>query len=670
MKFTEFNSAHTHTLHISSLTQGLESNENPHSQKNVALENCKNVWEENGLLKTRPALNTSAQRLIKSSEYSDGLYYSYRGEGLDVEIDGEIKKMVSEIIDYDISAQYCITHFLNPDGTVYKSAEMGFYRVTDDTFYIPEKIRFFKGKPQSGAGIFAFVGLVNCENYTQKDSRIYELNADCTSWEYALSTYIPTVLINGRGNRYAFALGADQAFTGTPTKAEGLNLLSSHFYAYFSTDGYSSTFRLPYSNLSSGTVLGRLYYNVNSYTEWIIGENKTSAEATLYGATVTMNVNREKGIIYFTVPAGAFEVPLISYRNENNLRITAPKDCGYGLEDLTFSDAVLTTDKTILVASGNTVFEANSNNPLYFPVDSITKVGQNDASVTALASLEKKVFAFKENEIYRIDTDLGKKLSDISLLADSNATFYTCDTLDSECITRESGCKKNTAFISSNSKLYWLAPDCQVHSLDTSQKAVVEIGQPDVKTLLNLTAYSSVSGVAWEKKCLFFCENRGILMDSKDKSNTKWFYWEFPENIRILGGFNIYGKPQLICYNPQAGLCFTADLQADSDQILTKENYSISLRDCPVSALARTKKLSFGCDNAFKKLDYVTVNFSGEANVIINDRLEAKLKSNGNSAPFKITPAIFPLSLMDITFASDSSFSVGSIDVGYTLMSL
>ncbi len=670
MKFPEINTAKRHTLHIPSLTDGLDTEQNPHTSQNIGLEECENVWIKDGLLKTRLGLDTTPDNMIKSLRYSRGYYHTFKDESFELEVEGELKHVVTEMVEYDISTQVCMTHYLNADGTLWGSGQILFSRVSDDVFYIPQKIQFFKGKPQSGKGAFAFVQLVNCENYTQTESRIYELKNDYASWEYIYSTYIPTVLINGRGNRYEFAKGADQAFSGTPTKVEGLNILNHSFFAYYTTDSYSTNFRLPFSGISNKAVAARLYYTLNTYAEWHIPENENSAEATVYDAKVTMHIDRQKGIVYFTVPAGPYEVPLTSEQNENNLRITASVDCEYSLDDLAFSNSVLTTDKIILVASGNTVFEASCNNPLYFPVDSITKVGNKDSSITKLEVINDSVFAFKENEVYSLEIKAGKKLSDTSLLADSTSIFYLPDTIDTECISRETGCKKGTEFVSFGDSLYWIAADYKVHKLSASQKLSVTSHHPDIKEFLRINEYSNVHGAAWENKCIFTCENRAVLIDFKNQKRPKWFYWSFPDEVRFLGAHTVNGALRFICFNTTHRLCFSARLSEGADRFLYYYDLEPTLTSLPITTYLRTEKFGLGCDNTFKKVDFVTLNIKGECKICINGRYLAKAKQCANAVPLRLTPVLCETNTVDISVSSQTAISLGSIDIGYTELDL
>ena len=81
-----------------------------------------------------------------------------------------------------------------------------------------------------------------------------------------------------------------------------------------------------------------------------------------------------------------------------------------------------------------------------------------------------------------------------------------------------------------------------------------------------------------------------------------------------------------------------------------------------------TKKISFGCDNAFKKINTVTLQLEGKANVLLNGRYEV-LVDNSELCPVKLTPGICGINLLDIRVTSDSPISLGSADIKYTQLS-
>ena len=467
MNFSIPGTANTKTLHIPQLDKGLNLTDNTHISDINGLSDCKNVWFNDGVLKSRPGLYTKPENYINDEFYRDGFYYHYRPADVEITIDGELKKIVVEEIEYDDSSYICLVHLINSKGLVENCSELIFNRTSGSTFYIPEKILFYKGAPQTGGGLFALASLVNMENFNQHTHKIYEVDSDFSTWNRVTSYYIPTVYINGRGNKYEIAESTNQAFTGTPTRLENLNLLNGTFYAYYSSDGRSNSFRLPFSNIADQNVICRIHYTVKDYVQWTVPADSTSASATFFGTSVTMNVNRTKGIIYFTVPAGDYEVPLMSQHSENNMEILATKNSEYGFTDIVESSLATTHNSKILLANKNTVFEANYDNPLYFPKDSVTYVGEADSDITAFAFFENNTIAFKPNATYRISIKDGKALNSISLLANNDAIFYANDTLSVSCLSAKTGCSDKNSLIRRENELLWKGTDRYIYSLSS-----------------------------------------------------------------------------------------------------------------------------------------------------------------------------------------------------------
>ncbi len=662
MGFTQLGTAKSKTLHIPKLSKGLCYNSNPHITDDAALADCKNIWFREGLLTTRPALYTKVENVLNHGDFTQGSSFLARTEKLEIVINSEPKYLVSERIDYDISAYFCLTHLLNSDGTPYSTAVLSFNRVSDEVFYIPRKINFFKGRPQTGCGIFALVNLVNCENITQSTAGIYELDLSYSNWEQCYSPYIPTVLINGRGNKYELAKQTGQAFTGSPTRIEGLNILNGSFYAYFSTDGCSSSFRLPFGGLADKNVVCRLYYSVEDYTEWVIYEGTTTATATLYNVSVTANVNREKGIVYFTVPAGEYEVPLITDRNENNLRITAVKQSEYSVLDVTDCDCTLESNNKIILGSKNLIFVADYNNPLYFPLQSVGYIGSEDCSITALAPLKNSVAVFKEKGIFTLTVNRGKAINSVSLLADNPTVFYESDDITFQCTDYNVGCNMPSSVISCDGRIFW--QDSGVFYSLSSSKGVTAY---DFKhSLLNPSA--KLIGVENQKSNLFFSGNKAVIMDE----NQSWYYWEFPQKVKIIGAFYTPQGAMLLCKCSEDNLFYTAFLNGQQDIVINTENYDTATEACAIESIIRTQRLSLGCSGEFKSVNLITLAFEGEADVRVNDRLEAKIGglASHRLKAVRLTAGLSATNTVDISISARKPVSLGSIDIKYTTLEL
>ena len=665
MKPLEINTLGADFLHIDSVKNGIVSEDCSQKGEAVGLKNCKNLIYKNGRLVTRPALSTNEESILDNSEFSEAPV-NFRVTDIEFCFEGDTKRIVVEN-KFDYMACYiCLTHIVNSDGTHFKSIPIIFNRIDDDTFYIPDKINFFLGAPNNGSGIYCIAGTYNKENPVQKSSKLFELDSSLTRWIQVYNTYIPTVLINGRGNKYEIAKNTGQCFTGTPTRLEGLNVINEDFHAYYSTDGFSSSFRLPFARLSSKRVLCRLYYTVENYVEWNIKENQTTAVARLYNVDVTMHINREKGIAFFTVPAGDYEMPLISERNENNLRITASKDCEYSLTDIASADTVINYGGKILIAQGNKIFTADDGNPLYFPLQSVAKIGDNKP-ISAFATVGSSLFAFKENEIYKIALKKGENLNTTSLLADSDAVFYGGDSIDSSCINKKIGCRNKNSISSNNGLIMFLANDGKIYSLSSSGKAVCVSGDVEITEFLQ-NIHADTVCAPFENGFIFASENRAIAV-TYNNDNPSLYYWEFPEETVIFGGYLLNGITFTVLNHLYSDFAFLGKMDGTTDMRFEDSVANPTLKTSPVGVSLLTQELSLGCDNFLKNINSVSLKLKGrDAAICLNERISFKashLKSDRFST-VRLAPFLCGTDRLKIEITSPTPLEIGCIDIKYT----
>ena len=680
MSLKSLNTPAYKTYHIDALNKGLDLGKNGHTDSVGGMSLCKNVWLNNGILQNRPGIETSALNVLDDADYRNGFRYNFNASGIEVTVDDQILKLLIEEIDYSESRYVCLTHFINPDGTVWDTAEIAFSRASDSEFYIPKSMVFFKGKPIAGGGIFAFASLVNTEDFSQTESRIYEIDISFSSWEICTDYYVPTVYINGRGNGYEIAADSNQAYTGTPKMLEKLNILNGMFYAYFSSDSRSSSFQLPYSNLADQKVSCRFYYSLSDYVEWIIPSGAVSAKASYGEVEITMNVNRQKGIVYFTVPAGDYEIPMISYQNANNLRFTATKPVNYDINDICESTLCFSDNSKTLLASRNIIFEADCGNPLYFPADSAVSIGEDDSYITAFAGLKEKIIAFKKEEMYSLSVNVGKALNSTSLLADNDSVFFDNDTIEISRISAVCGTQHMSSVIGNDNTVFWKGTDGYIYGLQKSSQNIVCISQK-INGFIdgNINLSSKTFGLKLDGRYLFITDKNALLFESPETNsisaeNISWYYWEFPDCIKFTGIFHMYGRPCLICTNTQDLINFTAFLDGDSDVILSGNIFDPETAEITINSEIHTVKISMGCDNTPKKVRAVSLRTTAEnAIVAINDVTVSQIQNiNSGKAlkTVKIHPGLSGVNDLNISVSATGGFRLGGIDLEFTELKL
>ena len=205
MKFTSLKSETVQVLEVPILGKGVDLTNLPENSVDGSLVACKNIWYNNGRLQSRPGLETVENGIINENVFKEAYSYNYTLTDTTYFYDGSYYNIAMTQVDYDQSSSFIYVYLVGKNGNIKKLGYMHFGRVSSDTFFVPYKCLFYKGKTVNGGGIFALVSLRNFEDETQTVERIYEINQNLNSWSVNYDYYIPTVYINGRGNSYELA---------------------------------------------------------------------------------------------------------------------------------------------------------------------------------------------------------------------------------------------------------------------------------------------------------------------------------------------------------------------------------------------------------------------------------------------------------------------------------
>ena len=279
----------------------------------------KNIVIENGCIKNRMGLDSKNQNLFDLEDFYNPLNIEFFITDNELAVGDKTGKITVAYIKNDEATHIYRIFLVCGDSYSEKIGDIYFNRVTDSIFYTPSNIVFFNAAPQNGGGLFAFVKLSNMHDTESTENRIYEIDSQYKNWNMHSSTYIPTVYINGRGNAYEEAKINGTVYTGQPKDLETLNLINGTFKAYFSSDGYSSLFRLPYSNLANTSVTCILYWDTTNYVKWVVYEGQiSSTEMTVNGKEVKMYVDRTTGTVFFRCGSEIMPLPAMKLYPQNN----------------------------------------------------------------------------------------------------------------------------------------------------------------------------------------------------------------------------------------------------------------------------------------------------------------------------------------------------------------
>ena len=592
MKYNKLKATDEKNITLPVLDKGVNFSQNKFALSDAHLAAAKNVWQRDGLLTNRLGLCADIQNLIGSEMPYGAENFEYRLTLTEVHIEGQYFRIATATACVTESNYFVYVYLVAEDGSVRNIGNMHFGRTSGSVFFVPENITFYAGKAQNGAGIFALVTLVNMIGFTERSYSIYEITADLTAWENVYDYYIPTVYINGRGNGYELAHQLDIAFTGVPKELEALNMLNGRFYAYYSSDSYSSSFRLPFSQLSEETLFCRVYTASQSYTEWCIYGGVNSDTVSFLGSQVRLQVDREKGVITFYVGSSEFAVPQMSGYKENNIRIFAKKDIQNSFKRVVSCKYSTSLSSKTVFSGGNEgseLYFARYDNPLYFPYIMGNQAGSPSSSITALTAFQNKVIAFKENEMYTVEISDETALNTTNMLIDNPATFYTKAKFKIKSISGTVGCKNESSVTMLNGSIIWQSSSGDICSFSGGDITVLS---DNISQILKELDHITGIAVAFREYYLLCLGTKAFIMEFTSSKTNVWYIWEFPKECEIIGGFNHNGGIVLVCRSNQYDICCTADFYGDTDIIPTKSGGEISSVQMPIEIAFKTKNYS------------------------------------------------------------------------------
>ncbi len=595
MKYNSIKVKQNRILTIPPLLDGVNKTAPSTEIKDTELCEGINIWNENSLLKTRPGLYSEIDDAIDTEGYLKINSENFKVTDVEYIYESERYKIAYTICFPELGSAEIPVYLIGENRKRKYIGKLTFQRVTDSIFYSPTSIKFFVGSKGKGGGIYAFVHLANIFG-DGEEYRIYEVLESLDGWQLRTSDYIPTVLINGRGNNYETAKDNGCILSNAPKMVESLNLLNSSFVSYYTSDGFSSNFCLPFSSLKDSTVMVRVYDSQKTYTEWILYGGITSKVSTFEGTEITVSVDREKGVVYFTKGGLEFAVPRYSIYSENNIRILANKEIDGGAEEVLSCKLSEVSGSRILFSGGikkNKIYPCKFDNPLYFPYDSVEEVGSSDKLITALKTVKDKVYAFKENEIYAVSLKAGAVITNALLVLDEEKTFYKSDELSITAVSKSYGTNLADSVAVCDDMLVWLGNDGNAYAFKNSVFKLGEKMQPlsaEDRTFAVAESYAGYYLLCYNEKAVIIDVKSGAM-----------FVWEFPEEVRTLG--MISGeKPTFVMMNCEQNLCFLASFKGNEDIIISKALSEKITLPCSIESVIKTK-------------DYSLCNFGKRVNV-------------------------------------------------------
>lgn len=584
------------------------------------LSTCENLWFRGGALRTRPALNAAEQSFCYQPAYGERVLQPPRACGVRITQDGAEREIIAVLTtDYISCYRLC---FFKADGAggALSAGSLDFHRVSDDCFYIPRRYCVFTAEPTAGGGLYAFV---TTEDYDgSREYLIYESTTDFDGWiELNESAcYIPTLYINGRGASYSAAELNGTEYPNAPTFLEQQNLLTGRFYAYFSSDGYSSAFRLPLSALDDEAVICRIYSKPGAYFEWTVGTGQTQCTTMFAGRDITMTCDRAAGVIEFFEGSALFPIMLFPLFGGNNIRISAAKALPNGRARAVGSSFSAAFDSRIYIGGNgihpNEIYCARRSNPLYFPLDCTVTAGESGSAVTAAALKGNRLVVFKSDAVYSISVTHGDSYTAKDFSPDGGIALYHSDIARVSAILPGAGCCDRATVCRHDGALIWHDGSDGVYLLPASG-GVQRVSEP-VRALLR--QYGRPDGAAvYDGHYLLFFQNRVLAFScaSSGSGTPVWYSWKLPGEVYASDLVN-GDTPQLLCCTRGGEAFYTAALGGGDDRFYSWENDAAVLKTQPIEGGFALAPFDCGEPQLRKRADALFLTAAGTGELTLS----------------------------------------------------
>ncbi len=632
------------------------------------LENCLNMMIRDGCIMPRPAVKPTQNGIFYDTDGINEDYYEVIVDpptftGVQYFMPFHEYKIITALTG-DLYSYYTLKlFFADRDGEVLEMEKLMFNRIDDNHFYTPISYTFFTAAPTKGSGIYVFVTTSNIDLTREHTAYEFDFVNNCWHQMGPSDFYTPTIYINGRGDSYNTADQNGTAYKYAPACPEERNLLEGSFLAYFTSDNYSSAFRLPLSELDNDNVFCRIYTQADRYVEWVILAGRNEDTQQFAGYDITLKCDRSSGLLQFFNGGVTFPIPRLSVFPNNNIRIKSWKTIENGYRKVIGSRYSARYESRIFFGgnelSPNKIFACRTENPLYFPKNQTFDAGDEGSAVSGLAAFKGELFAFKSDEIHRFSLIKGKARSFSGFSEEKGLRAFSSDSGHFDIISYGVGlldkksmciCNGRTVFLSSGS----------VYALDHTGK-LSEIGA-EIKHLLPENPKSLCSAFHKETYYLGF-ENKFFVMDS----DNNWFYWEFPEAVYVSEFLNFADRLILLCSDRKNEFFYTAKLSNGKDTYYDN-NYRLCESDIPCRINISRLNLSF--PERAKSFDSIFASINSHSNLKIScnsyetavslNMSEEELE-NGVYRTVRINPDTYHSADLKLEFSSDKPFSLRDI---------
>lgn len=556
----------SYMLNIPELSGGMNLRDGISLIQDNQLTESINMWHKDGLLKTRPAVKSNADR-DKMEEY-----VSTNVGNITVSLNPANSTVIHDVVHVlevtvvsqdrvQAESSYSITQKVSLryiDNTALSVIPLGVIEL--GSYYDLKCLAV-----QHNGDIYCYVRYETSDPHPEWHYRneIYKIERQSEGVYGDIKKltdadlYIPLLLTNCRPNRSSTYESQGELMLRGGTMVEGYNLLGQYYRMIYSTyDISEDADRYSEPNGTFTKMRYSLLYSINNMEFWTGGKtvkaeitdktgtkythivpisSGTSVEQTSPGDGLYMHV--EGNLLYFsnspsdTYPAGISEENYVY----NNMVITAPcpnSDTNWA-KVTNMTQAVWYGNTSLGINGGSRLFLGGNtdekekalvawsdlNNPLYFSENNYTYVGDKAQAVTAFGRQGESLIIFKERELYATQYRSG----DVSAedLMNQNAIDLSVQLayfpmvqihawIGCDCPNSVQLCRNRLVWADSSGKVYTLTAQSQY-----SERNVFEISEMIERKLKTETAENlcKAHSADWNGRYLLFVGKHVYVMD-------------------------------------------------------------------------------------------------------------------------------------------------------------
>ncbi|MBQ8202697.1 MAG: hypothetical protein IJZ75_00250 [Clostridia bacterium] len=695
MKYGSIKEADSKQFRIPYLNGGINLNDEEFIEDNQ-LSSCSNMWFKNGALRTRLGIGAVEGSVVgRYDEYSQCII-PFKMTDSSVYLDGK-QYAIAYCLDGDYVSYELLRVFLvSGEGEIRETAPIYLRRTSEELFYRFSNAVFFSAASSDGGGIYIFMTV------WQKDEeyyRIYEINSDLSGWQqiYSSQCYTPIIYMNGRGASYPENDNELIYYSAKPTEPEALNMLNPTFKAYFTSDNFSSVFKLPVTELDNSSVICRVYVSPYAYGQWAINEGETTSTIIFNSVSVELSVDRASGILTFTSGGAPYPIPYMALYGGNNMEITAHKTVENAFDRVVGSKRVVGYNSRLYFCGNkykpDEVYSVRTSSPLYFPINSKVSVGDRTSPVTALGVVCNKLIAFKPNEIYKINVTVGDSYTPEGILSVKKAGFMHNDTLTTTAVHTSIGCDCPETLKNCSNRLVWLSSTGKVYTLATTtygkENNIFSVSA-NIENFLksfNKDKLKKIYAADTDGYYMLVFDKRIAVMDYRIKDfgfpakyagenenggAISWYMWDYCVELDEATVTKVDGNVLFACNSEDLKYQYISRLQGEKDVIIkTDEEGAPKLFEYGIESGFTTRSTDFGLIETLKTLDsiYMGLKLTGQTEIsVMGERCGGDITLLPKTEKYEVTRINLPIksaNRIKISAVSKDSFAAGGILIKY-----